>query len=48
MGEVGDPNVTASIAIDDVLFDNKTCEEFPQGKLNFNFFISSRYIHGQK
>ena len=31
MGEVGDPNVEASIAVDDVTFDNKTCEEFPQG-----------------
>ena len=33
MGEVGDPNVEASIAVDDVTFDNKTCEELPKGKM---------------
>ena len=32
MGEVGDPNITAGIAIDDVSFGNKTCEKLPKGK----------------
>ena len=32
MGKRGDPNEKASIAIDNVSFDNKTCEKLPQGK----------------
>ena len=32
MGKRGDPNEKANIAIDDVSFDNKTCEKLPQGK----------------
>lgn len=38
MGEVGDPNITASIAVDDVSFGNKTCEKLPQGKFKLIFF----------
>ena len=38
MGEVGDPNVKASIAIDDVTFDNKTCKELPQG-MSVSLFV---------
>ena len=37
MGEVGDPNITASIAIDDVSFGNKTCEKLPKGKFKLIF-----------
>jgi hypothetical protein len=32
LGEVGDPSVKASIAVDDVSFENKCCDKLPQGK----------------
>ncbi|CAB4007610.1 Hypothetical predicted protein, partial [Paramuricea clavata] len=35
-GEVGDPGVKASIAVDDVSFENNFCDELPQASGSFN------------
>ena len=40
LGEVGDPGAKASIAVDDVLFENNFCDELPPGKFNIILFHS--------
>ena len=36
LGKVGDPTSDASIAVDDISFENRTCEELPQASKSFN------------
>ena len=46
LGEVGDPSVKghASIAVDDISFQNKTCDRLPQGIFIYSFYSCANFL----
>ncbi len=46
LGEVGDPSVkgSASIAVDDISFQAKTCDRLPQGTFIYSFYSCANFL----